>query len=490
MPQEFDEQLDRLADLLAHRGMQPFFSCPLLTPELRWFPDSWTPDLASARRLLFRFADYCGLRELGIEVGLFTNERQPRWLPPSLASSHQESGAAALFMGLHDDTAYFGVESEALSDPSRLPGILAHEMAHAWRAHHKIAAEDRQREEELTDLTTVVLGWGILTSNVAYQFQSSGGLRGGRVRTQTSHRWTGYLPVEIMSALLAVYAVARGEDTGRIRRHLGATQKDAFQSALRWLEEEDLDLGRRLALPPENERAFPEIETAPEVDVPLSRAGVKLHAAIARLVEDLGDDGGILESAPEFPAGPYEERHTTIATWGRAGARGGWWRRIQLVSDPEWTVNAIVVQRQDEEAETLALGHVPDEICARKRDLEKFIEPLFEPGSPHARHLIPEVPGLVAASDASVLGISELERLFLRAMARFEPSELAAETSWLGSFGSKVRQRLAQEPREGAAAPKAANPKESGRAWWRLVSDPAQARAEWDTLVQMRKKAP
>jgi hypothetical protein len=98
------------------------------------------------------------------------------------------------------------------------------------------------------------------------------------------------------------------------------------------------------------------------------------------------------------------------------------------------------------------------------------------------------VPGLVAASDASVLGISELERLFLRAVDRFEDSSLAAETRWLRSFGPNVKQPLAKEPRDEAIAPEAANIKDPGRAWWRFVTDPAQMRAEWDTLVQMKRR--
>src|SRR4249920_210121 len=129
MMHDLDVQLDRLADLLAKKGMNEFFANPLVTPEAKWFPDRWTPDLASVRRLLLRFADYAGLENLGIEVDLFAREREPEWLPPTLAEGRLEGGTAALFMGIVEDVAYFAVETYALHDPVRLLGILAHEMA-------------------------------------------------------------------------------------------------------------------------------------------------------------------------------------------------------------------------------------------------------------------------------------------------------------------------------------------------------------------------
>src|SRR5437867_733848 len=109
MLRDLETHLDRLADLLAHQGMTVFFTNPLVTPEPKWFPDRWTPDLACVRRLLFRFADYAGLASIGIEVGLFERDRPP-WLPPGLAAP-QVSGAAGLYMGTVENTAYFAVEA-------------------------------------------------------------------------------------------------------------------------------------------------------------------------------------------------------------------------------------------------------------------------------------------------------------------------------------------------------------------------------------------
>jgi hypothetical protein len=40
MMSDLEINLDRLADLLAGKGMAPYFASPLLTPEPKWFPDA------------------------------------------------------------------------------------------------------------------------------------------------------------------------------------------------------------------------------------------------------------------------------------------------------------------------------------------------------------------------------------------------------------------------------------------------------------------
>src|SRR5262245_44305863 len=482
MPRDLELYLDRIADVLKRGGMEPFFANPLLTPESKWFPDRWTPDLASVRRLLFRFADYAGLGNLDFEVGLIERERAPAWLPASLVTSRQDDGLAALYLGTQEGTAFFGFEVEAFSDPNQLLGILAHEMAHAWRDAKGLPGKDRRVEEQLTDLTTIVLGWGILTSNAAYQFHSSGQLYGPVARTTTEHRRTGYLPAGVMSAMVAVHAAVRGEDLRSVRRHLGATQADAFDQALEWIREIDLDA--RLGLPPEEERAFPDLESAPDLTLPLSRTGTALHEIVRRMVEEIGERGGFLQAPVPFPIESFEERHAELAHWGRADALGGWHRRLEVVSDPEWAVNALVLESVDGKTDSrVAIGHFPDAVCEKKRMLEHALESLFDSDSPHTAglpaSLFPAIPGFVFVPSAAVLGASELERLFRRAARRFDPAELSAETRWIASFETGVRERIAGENEGRPSLPGRATSKDPFGDWWRLVSDPRQSTAEW-----------
>ena len=62
----------------------------------------------------------------------------------------------------------FGVDVEQLGDGLGVTATMAHEVAHAFRSRFGLALTDPERideEERLTDLTTIYLGAGVLTTN-------------------------------------------------------------------------------------------------------------------------------------------------------------------------------------------------------------------------------------------------------------------------------------------------------------------------------------
>ena len=400
MSPELELQLDRLADLLARRGTTEYFANPLVTPEPKWFPERWTPDLGSVRTVLTRLANYCGLSGLGIEVGLFVRERDPNFLPSILERSRVERGAAALYMGTHENVAYFAVEEETLRHPEDLKGILAHEMAHAWRHACGLAVDDRKLEEELTDLTTIVLGFGILTTNASYSYEAYGSITGAMAYSGWSHRSSGYLPVETMSFLLAIHAVTRNEDLRQLRSHLNLTQRVAFERAAEWAEM--MEIQERLGLPSSSVRAIPRLQGAGELTLPLSRAGSEIREALQRLREQTGEHGGLASSWLPLSVPVCVERNYPLAYWGRANLQGGRWRQLSLVSDPEWAIELLVLESFEEgRFERAAIGFLPDDTCGKKQNLESALTPLFEPASPLADRVMPDVPALRSAAHCS-----------------------------------------------------------------------------------------
>lgn len=106
-------------------------------------------------------------------------------------------------------------------------------MAHTWREVHGLTTADRDIEERLTDLTTVYLGFGLLTTNGAYLYRAGGVYEGTKAYTQWSHTRGGYLGPEAMSFLLAVQVKARG--LGWFARRRLAGQLETNQAAFfRW----------------------------------------------------------------------------------------------------------------------------------------------------------------------------------------------------------------------------------------------------------------
>jgi len=66
-----------------------------------------------------------------------------------------DAGTAGWFSRIDRGRARFGIRPKEIDDPDAVVGIMAHEVAHAWRQSCDLVDPDRDAEEHLTDLTTV-----------------------------------------------------------------------------------------------------------------------------------------------------------------------------------------------------------------------------------------------------------------------------------------------------------------------------------------------
>jgi hypothetical protein len=247
---EQDWLLERLAELIARRGYESFVAAPILEPSDRYFPDAFSRDergvYVVARRLLM----YAGIGELDVHVEIFAElDRADETL--GVGTSYHR-GAAAWFAGIEAGCCSFGTNLTLLSDVERLPAALAHEVAHAFRAQAELQAADVREEELLTDLTTIYLGFGVLTTNASYRYRSSGGIYELHEVTRWTHQSLGYLPPPAMSFLLAAQATVRGMgflERRRLASLLEPNQAAYFRSAARRLAGRRDELLRRLVIP-------------------------------------------------------------------------------------------------------------------------------------------------------------------------------------------------------------------------------------------------
>lgn len=238
---EQEELLSDLAEMISRRGSGVFLTSPIVMPHPRYLPDAWQGDLASAQILLRRLMLYAGL-DLAADLRVYDR---------SEARYHRE-GAIAWFAGIEGGRCRFGVEASQIDDPQILIAALCHEIAHAYREHHGLCTADRDREEKLTDLTTVYLGFGILTANASDRYEQTGYLQGNLAVTRTRFTRTGYLPAQSMSFLLAVQALARNLPPARrkgLARQLETNQAEYFARGLRHLESRRSEVLSRLGLP-------------------------------------------------------------------------------------------------------------------------------------------------------------------------------------------------------------------------------------------------
>lgn len=237
--------LDGLARLLACAGVSDFVFGPLYLAEERWFPDEWRRDVSSAKAMLDRLMAYA---RLGRVATLMRTELDPaRALAEAAATTGGRTthrGAAAWFEGANSFGTYlFGVETTQLEDPGALAGVLAHEVAHAWRFRNDVVVGDDAEEERLTDLTTVFLGFGALTTNIAGRLGVSAG-----TRFATGY---GYLTQAELGFALAVQLALRndGGERAQVLDALAQDQRVIVKEALAGLAADLPGLVRRLGLP-------------------------------------------------------------------------------------------------------------------------------------------------------------------------------------------------------------------------------------------------
>lgn len=245
-PATQDWLIDALAGLCHGFGPDRLVTAPLVEATPAFFPDPWTPDPAGVERLANRLLRHAGLERyrvaLEVDAAPDAHERVGSHLVQA-----RHLGAPAWFTGIDRDRVRFGCLDSHFDDPETLVAHLCHEVAHAWRAHHRAEVADRDTEERLTDVTTVYLGFGLFTTNASYRFRAtSNGIASGWSRSSS-----GYLHAVDFSFLLAAQAVAR--DLGwcarrRVAGQLESNQAGFFRQGCRALLRDAARLKWRLGL--------------------------------------------------------------------------------------------------------------------------------------------------------------------------------------------------------------------------------------------------
>jgi hypothetical protein len=288
LPDEAEQEylLLGLAKLIKQRGADTFLGAPLLLPEPEFWPDPVEPRGHGVAVLLRRLLSYAGMGELGVEIEIGARRASELVDEPARDPSEEPPlhHAAGWFMGIEDDVCRFGVSDSSLRDEESLIGTLGHEVAHAYRERHHLVVVTRSTEEQLTDLTTVYLGFGFFTLQSSYRFRT--GHYGDSGQPLLYERQTlGYLRPGQLALLLAAQLVVRAQGKQELARALDALAPNhaaALERAHRELARDRARLIELLGLPPEDE--WPEPASLASLVGPLQPATVRVsdHVALER----------------------------------------------------------------------------------------------------------------------------------------------------------------------------------------------------------------
>src|SRR5262245_36267634 len=272
--------LTRLSELIARRGKEPFLDRPLVEPTPEFFPDPWTFNHRGLDRLTRRLMQYAGLGQLDVKVGTYTEfDASPR----VSSEHHQTRGTAGVFLGIEKGCCAFALHEKAPGDAEYMAGVMCHEVAHAYRSFHGLAAAEPGGEEEhLTDLTSVYLGFGILATNNSFRFRSKSWLAGAMEHSEWSTQSTGYLPPQAFAYLLATQMVARGlrrRDRSRVLKRREGNQAVCTRASLKEVRRMESDIRGVLRLAPGAGRGSP--SRSREILAPLPEyVGPQAEAAV------------------------------------------------------------------------------------------------------------------------------------------------------------------------------------------------------------------
>lgn len=252
-PVEQSRLVAAMGKLCAERGWERLVCGPIFEPVAEHFPDRIAGTVGGVRRLLLRLLAYAELADVDVEVALFDSDDPFEETMADGTVWRMPDHTAAWFAGITDGVCRFGLDIRQAANAEHLVGILAHEVAHAYRHEHGLVLMDRDLEELATDLTTVYLGFGLFTVNNTYRYRSMGFTEGYATYHAWSEQSAGYLRPEAMSFLLAVQAACRGSDSERraLANHLEVNQRAMFEAAYRTLDVDQLRM--ELGVPPPHE---------------------------------------------------------------------------------------------------------------------------------------------------------------------------------------------------------------------------------------------
>jgi hypothetical protein len=216
--------------LIEEFGADTLHHLETVLPTDEFFPDEFSADVPSLRKMLYRICSYMSVNVEDVELRVFTNDEKesPHPLIPVKFEGDQACGLYRFYRGKH----HVSIETKLLSNPTNLIATISHELAHARLIGEDRLDPDYEDHELLTDLTTIFFGFGVFTANSLFSFEqwTNSSYQGW----QTSRQ--GYITEEMAGYALALFAYLRGESKPEWRKFLEGSAKHYFKSGLKYLE--------------------------------------------------------------------------------------------------------------------------------------------------------------------------------------------------------------------------------------------------------------
>lgn len=206
-------------------GWDRLCTAQVVLPTSEFFPDRFTGKPEDVRAMLDRVCSYMDVRSETVELDFYV-DRNPVYdgrSPKRTAGLYEQRG------GKH----HVWIESGTIADPLALAATIAHEVGHVRLLGEGRISPDDENHEPLTDLLTVFLGLGVLTSNsvVREKYWHAGNTMGWSIGRG------GYLTMLQFGYALALFAHVREEWKPTWSKELRLDVRTPFLQGARFLTE-------------------------------------------------------------------------------------------------------------------------------------------------------------------------------------------------------------------------------------------------------------
>jgi len=199
-----------------------------IEPTKEFFPLDFKGTAENAEQLTKMICDYMQINDAKIELYYFSDK--PLELTEGIVTERAKKGPGHA-LGMYSeksDKFSIGIELGVLKDPINLIATLAHELSHLI-----LLGEGRleENDEELTDLNTIAMGFGIFTANSTFKFEQWRG---------TSHQgWQasrqGYIPEQVSAYGLALLANYQRTEKLNWTQYLNSAIRKMFNKNMEYL---------------------------------------------------------------------------------------------------------------------------------------------------------------------------------------------------------------------------------------------------------------
>ncbi|MBM82090.1 MAG: hypothetical protein CMJ78_16085 [Planctomycetaceae bacterium] len=196
-----------------------------ILPTTDFFPASFERTDEEIVELLDRVAMFMDVDPMSVRLNYY-EETHPKF------NGQWSNGSAGMYS--ESDGQYdIWLEVSTLEDPLAVVSTIAHELGHVLLLGQNRLTGEEEDHEELTDLLTVFMGLGILTSNSVMNenYWFSGGWTGWEMSRR------GYITMEMYGYALALYAMARSEFIPDWLTHLRPDVRSACKNGIRYIQE-------------------------------------------------------------------------------------------------------------------------------------------------------------------------------------------------------------------------------------------------------------